>query len=374
MWEGKIVPYNQSPLFRPIDLPSLSGMSLFIFNKKFSLIFYFIDSIKSSFTFTFSGIDECERTQIIRLFKNLGIETKLGFPKSVSHLITITPPKGKRYERALEWKLPVVDVEWVWQITKQNFIPPIENYYWSSISNINNDNKTSIINESDISLKVDNSSSDILPPSSLSPVKLPNNDMNQNKNIKPLRKTISSNPFKKVNHDSKLHQSILQLLNDNGGGVYDNGNSKGKSTRPRLKRSYEEKNNSHVEDEELKVNENGRSLSSTPSPPPPPPTTFSQQIPSSSQGNNNESLRILYDDPAARNERKRILQAISSNHENNTDTNSSSNNVNDLDDMYKFANEEFEKPIADSRPRRHAARASNDKTQNQYDPTQLDEF
>ena len=108
------------------------------------------------------------------------------------------------------------------------------------------------------------------------------------------------------------------------------------------------------------------------------------QLPSQSQSNGlvNESLRIMYDDPEARNERRRILQALtnvgSSDPRNSHTANTRSDENESSDVMYRFAKEDFEKPIAETRPKRGAARDGNEKmanqNQKQYDPTQLDEF
>lgn len=295
------------------------------------------------------------------------------------------PPRGKRLERALEWKTPVVDVQWVWQTISTGRISPIEQYIWAPEKD--EQNETNFFNsQSEVTAQPP---SIMLPSSESSPKRSSQMQSSPTANI-PLRKTLSTNPFKIKKENSSngelLHDSIVQLLKQEGEKIYPN-NSKMKK-RPRLKRtSTSDSANNSVTPAPIPLEEqvgNGKEVTAAPSKatssplssPSPPPSILSQVNSTQTNGQQNESLRIMYDDPEARNERKRILQALTNSSSDTRNAIKSDENYESSDIMYRFAKEDFEKPIAENRPKRNAAKESNEKTNNQqqYDPTQLDEF
>lgn len=214
----------------------------------------------------------------------------------------------------------------------------------------------------------------------------------------PLRKTHSTNPFKirettgSTSSGAGLHDSILQLLKQEGEKIYpahtktkkrprlkrtSTGDSRGSETPAPVPLEQQTENASNIAAGSDRVPSKATSSPlSTPSPPP----SMSQVA--QSNGAVNESLRIMYDDPEARNERKRILQALTHgsssdprNSHGHTGVSRSDENENEGSDvMYRFAKEDFEKPIAETRPKRGAAKEGSEKINQQYDPTQLDEF
>ncbi|TIB78664.1 hypothetical protein E3Q22_02480 [Wallemia mellicola] len=339
----------------------------------------------ASLCITFSGLDECDRTQIMRFFRLLGITTKSSYPRGITHLISVMPPRGKRLERALEWQTPVVDVQWVWQTISTGRISPIEQYIWTPEKD--KQNETNFFDsQSETTVQPP---SIMLPSSQSSPKRSSQLQSSPTANI-PLRKTLSTNPFKIKKENSSngelLHDSIVQLLKQEGEKIYPN-NSKTKK-RPRLKRtSTSDSANNSVTPAPIPLEEQvdnrkevtaapSKATSSPLSSPSPPPSILSQVNSTQTNGQQNESLRIMYDDPEARNERKRILQALTNSSSDTRNAMKSDENYESSDIMYRFAKEDFEKPIAENRPKRNAAKESNEKTNNQqqYDPTQLDEF
>ncbi|TIB92285.1 hypothetical protein E3Q18_02202 [Wallemia mellicola] len=357
-----IVPFN-----RPFEMPTISP------------------EFAASLCITFSGLDECDRTQIMRFFRLLGITTKSSYPRGITHLISVMPPRGKRLERALEWQTPVVDVQWVWQTISTGRISPIEQYIWTPEKD--KQNETNFFDsQSETTVQPP---SIMLPSSQSSPKRSSQLQSSPTANI-PLRKTLSTNPFKIKKENSSngelLHDSIVQLLKQEGEKIYPN-NSKTKK-RPRLKRtSTSDSANNSVTPAPIPLEEQvdnrkevtaapSKATSSPLSSPSPPPSILSQVNSTQTNGQQNESLRIMYDDPEARNERKRILQALTNSSSDTRNAMKSDENYESSDIMYRFAKEDFEKPIAENRPKRNAAKESNEKTNNQqqYDPTQLDEF
>ncbi|TIB71585.1 hypothetical protein E3Q23_02180 [Wallemia mellicola] len=339
----------------------------------------------ASLCITFSGLDECDRTQIMRFFRLLGITTKSSYPRGITHLISVMPPRGKRLERALEWQTPVVDVQWVWQTISTGRISPIEQYIWTPEKD--KQNETNFFDsQSETTVQPP---SIMLPSSQSSPKRSSQLQSSPTANI-PLRKTLSTNPFKIKKENSSngelLHDSIVQLLKQEGEKIYPN-NSKTKK-RPRLKRtSTSDSANNSVTPAPIPLEEQvdnrkevtaapSKATSSPLSSPSPPPSILSQVNSTQTNAQQNESLRIMYDDPEARNERKRILQALTNSSSDTRNAMKSDENYESSDIMYRFAKEDFEKPIAENRPKRNAAKESNEKTNNQqqYDPTQLDEF
>ncbi|TIB69795.1 hypothetical protein E3P77_00298 [Wallemia ichthyophaga] len=456
MYEGVIVPYNRNPLYRPIDMPVIAP---------------------SSICLTFSGLDECERTHVVRLFKSLGIHTRTSYPREVTHLVSVIPPRGKRYDRAVEWRNPVIDVRWVWEMASSGHMPPLADFTWGKGErSVAGENKkaeetnflASDDEDSDAKMNVggnvgSNDSANVSnfsgPPPKQMEMEMEMEDKQQQQQSQPkphhsqhspsshtnipLRKTHSTNPFKIRDSGAGLHDSILQLLKQEGEKIYP---ALGKTKkRPRLKRTSTGDSRGGSETPapvEQQTDEAGSSnssrrggdmgdhqnstvvakpkpksttLTSSPLSSPSPPPSLSQpptQSQSQSNGVVNESLRIMYDDPKARNERKRILQALTNTNSSdprssNSNGKSNSNGIssggngngveginsqsnsqshpnvitgvsrsdeNEGDVMYRFAREDFEKPIAETRPRRGAAKEGIDKINQQYDPTQLDEF
>jgi hypothetical protein len=48
---------------------------------------------------------------------------------NTTHLICQEPPSGPKYEKAIEWKIPVVTVEWLYHVAKHGYVPGSEEQF-----------------------------------------------------------------------------------------------------------------------------------------------------------------------------------------------------------------------------------------------------
>ncbi|KAG6871928.1 hypothetical protein C0995_014791 [Termitomyces sp. Mi166 len=76
---------------------------------------------------SFSGLDQAEATWITRLLRALGIKLEQFFSKKSTHLLCPSGT-GLKFDRAREWSVPVVTLQWLAQIATTGVIPPISEF------------------------------------------------------------------------------------------------------------------------------------------------------------------------------------------------------------------------------------------------------
>ncbi|KAG6900650.1 hypothetical protein C0993_006754 [Termitomyces sp. T159_Od127] len=76
---------------------------------------------------SFSGLDQAEATWITRLLRALGIKLEQSFSKKSTHLLCPSGT-GLKFDKALEWGIPVVTVQWLAHIATTGVIPPISEF------------------------------------------------------------------------------------------------------------------------------------------------------------------------------------------------------------------------------------------------------
>ncbi|TEB31512.1 hypothetical protein FA13DRAFT_1663343, partial [Coprinellus micaceus] len=84
----------------------------------------------SAIHLSFSGLDQPEQLFTRRLLKTLGINHAPQFSKKSTHLLC-PPGIGLKYDKALEWGIPVVTNDWLRAIAETGTIPDEEGVYTS---------------------------------------------------------------------------------------------------------------------------------------------------------------------------------------------------------------------------------------------------
>ncbi|KAF5388734.1 hypothetical protein D9757_004856 [Collybiopsis confluens] len=74
-----------------------------------------------------SGFDHAEKIFITRLMKVLGLELSSNFTKRTTHLLCPSAT-GLKFEKAQEWGIPVLGMEWVEQMKKSGVVPDTLEY------------------------------------------------------------------------------------------------------------------------------------------------------------------------------------------------------------------------------------------------------
>lgn len=105
MFVSSVVPPNEHITFLPLAVP-LPVSS-------------FEDCILS-----FSGLDQSEACWVRRLIRALGGTTAQNFSRKAHYLICPSMT-GKKYEKAKEWGVPVVGMEWLERVAREGIVPAV---------------------------------------------------------------------------------------------------------------------------------------------------------------------------------------------------------------------------------------------------------
>ncbi|KAH7341527.1 hypothetical protein B0J17DRAFT_714695 [Rhizoctonia solani] len=70
-----------------------------------------------------TGMDNEQETAVKRLIKALGISSTETFAKRVNTHLLCPTRSGLKYDKALQWKVTVVDMDWIYNIAKEGWIP-----------------------------------------------------------------------------------------------------------------------------------------------------------------------------------------------------------------------------------------------------------
>ncbi|KAF5340459.1 hypothetical protein D9758_013575 [Tetrapyrgos nigripes] len=82
-----------------------------------------------------SGFDEAERLFMKRLLKVLGITLLPVFSRRATHLLCPSA-EGLKYDKAKEWNIPVVGMEWMEEIKRMGSIPDVDRFLVSGASSV----------------------------------------------------------------------------------------------------------------------------------------------------------------------------------------------------------------------------------------------
>ncbi|KIK82227.1 hypothetical protein PAXRUDRAFT_832338 [Paxillus rubicundulus Ve08.2h10] len=75
-----------------------------------------------------SGLDQSELCWIRRLSRALGVTLAPAFSRRSTHLLCPSGT-GAKFDKALEWKIPVVSVTWLEDMARQGTIPAVDGYF-----------------------------------------------------------------------------------------------------------------------------------------------------------------------------------------------------------------------------------------------------
>ncbi|KAF8071539.1 hypothetical protein FPV67DRAFT_1667036 [Lyophyllum atratum] len=76
---------------------------------------------------SFSGLDQAEATWVTRLLRALGINLEQFFSRRSTHLLCPSAT-GPKFEKACQWRIPVVTMEWLATIAGTARIPPASDF------------------------------------------------------------------------------------------------------------------------------------------------------------------------------------------------------------------------------------------------------
>ncbi|TCD70891.1 hypothetical protein EIP91_001199 [Steccherinum ochraceum] len=74
---------------------------------------------------SFSGLDQSEGFWIRRLARALGLSLAPNFSRRTTHLLCPSMT-GAKFDKAVEWGIPVVDLGWMERLAKEGLVPPVE--------------------------------------------------------------------------------------------------------------------------------------------------------------------------------------------------------------------------------------------------------
>lgn len=78
-----------------------------------------------SIVLTYSGLDQAEACWVRRLLRVLGITLAPGFSRKSTHLLC-PAGTGAKVDKAREWGVPVVGMEWLEGIARSGVVPPVQ--------------------------------------------------------------------------------------------------------------------------------------------------------------------------------------------------------------------------------------------------------
>ncbi|KAI6039915.1 hypothetical protein EDC04DRAFT_3003286 [Pisolithus marmoratus] len=81
-----------------------------------------------------SGLDQSELCWIRRLLRSLGITIAQTFSRRSTHLLCPSA-KGAKFDKALEWRIPVVSMEWLNFMAREGSIPDVGRYLVTYLQN-----------------------------------------------------------------------------------------------------------------------------------------------------------------------------------------------------------------------------------------------
>ncbi|CAK5276337.1 unnamed protein product [Mycena citricolor] len=77
--------------------------------------------------FSFSGLDAAETCWIQRLVKALGVTLANVFSRQSTHLLCPSAA-GSKFQYAMQWKIPVVDMGWLFEMRRTGVVPSVQAY------------------------------------------------------------------------------------------------------------------------------------------------------------------------------------------------------------------------------------------------------
>jgi NAD-dependent DNA ligase len=88
------------------------------------------DCSSVSIRISVTGWSGTKRTAIIHLIEAMGPGAyDDAMRTNTTHLICKEPPSGAKYEKAMEWNIPVVSVEWLYHVAKHGYLPGSEEQF-----------------------------------------------------------------------------------------------------------------------------------------------------------------------------------------------------------------------------------------------------
>ncbi|CAK5275873.1 unnamed protein product [Mycena citricolor] len=113
--------------------------------------------------FSFSGLDAAETCWIQRLVKALGVTLANVFSRQSTHLLCPSAA-GSKFQYAMQWKIPVVDMGWLFEMRRTGVVPSVQAYLVDDQQTVKE--KKSEIQE--ITKSCDSQEEGVLPPQSRS--------------------------------------------------------------------------------------------------------------------------------------------------------------------------------------------------------------